>query len=76
MNFESVVTNGQVVVDVGSVLPDGTAVQVTVTPAPDPAPPKPEPTLKWLLRLAGTVHDMPSDFAKQNDHYIHGTPKR
>ena len=75
-NFESVVTNGQVVVDVGPALPDGTAVQVTVKAAEESATPAVQPTMKWLLRLAGSVHDMPSDFAEQHDHYIHGTPKR
>lgn len=29
----------------------------------------------WMLKFAGTV-DLPSDYAAQHDHYIHGTPKR
>jgi hypothetical protein len=38
---------------------------------------KPPSTLAaTLASLAGTVTDLPSDFAAQHDHYIHGTPKR
>lgn len=33
MNFDSVVHNGQVVLDLGGSLPEGTAVRVLVTPA-------------------------------------------
>ena len=29
-----------------------------------------------LLEIAAKVHGLPSDFAEQHDHYIHGTPKR
>ena len=33
-------------------------------------------TLLSLLKLAGTVRDVPEDFTAQHDHYIHGTPKQ
>lgn len=33
-------------------------------------------TLRGLLKLAGTLSDLPPDFAAEHDHYIHGTPKR
>jgi hypothetical protein len=29
-----------------------------------------------LLELAGTVEGLPSDYAENHDHYIHGVPKR
>ena len=29
-----------------------------------------------VLKFAGTVDDLPSDFAENHDHYIHGAPKR
>jgi len=29
-----------------------------------------------LLEIAEKVHGLPTDFAEQHDHYIHGTPKR
>ena len=34
---------------------------------------------KWgrnLAKLAGTVEGLPSDYALNHDHYLHGTPKR
>jgi hypothetical protein len=34
------------------------------------------PTLEGLLKIAGTVNDLPPDMAEQHDHYIHGTPRR
>lgn len=73
MNFESVVTNGQVVVDVGTALPDGTAVQVTVSPAAPPAPI--ENPHAWMTKYIGQAKGLPPDFAAQHDHYLHGTPK-
>jgi len=35
-----------------------------------------EPISKFLLRLAGCVHGLPSDLARNHDHYLYGTPKR
>jgi hypothetical protein len=32
--------------------------------------------LHGLLKIAGTVKNLPPDFAAQHDHYVHGTPKR
>jgi hypothetical protein len=29
-----------------------------------------------LLKLAGTVDDLPADMARNHDHYIHGAPKQ
>ena len=72
------VVNGVVVFDGGSAPPDGTKVRVTphlngaTTPAEDAAD---QPTLIDLLQFAGQAEGMPADFAKQHDHYIHGTPK-
>jgi hypothetical protein len=71
------VLNGVVVLDNGPNLPEGTKVRV----APEPTSAKPEGeepkgTLAFLLKYAGTVSDLPADFAEQHDHYIHGTPKR
>ena len=34
------------------------------------------PLAETLLSLAGTVHDLPPDFAAQHDHYIHGAAKK
>ena len=72
MSLEGTILNGVVVLDDGLQLPDGTRVEVIVrVPSAKPA------TLRErLLRLAGTVDDLPADMARNHDHYIHGGPKR
>jgi len=76
MTLVGTVRNGVVVLDDAPPLADGTRVQVLLsdsatTPTKDGAP-----TLRGLLKFAGTVHDLPPDMAEQHDHYIHGTPKK
>lgn len=71
MTIAGTVKNGVVVLDDSPRLPEGTRVQVVVPP--DVAN---EPALRGLLKLAGTVNDLPPDMAAQHDHYIHGTPRR
>jgi len=66
MSFLGKVENGVVVLPPEANLPDGTAVKI------EPV----EPALRKLLRLAGTVKNLPHDFAENHDHYLHGTPKR
>jgi hypothetical protein len=75
MNFESVVHNGQVVLNIGDALPEGTAVRVTLVPANEPTAAA-SPLGERLLKLAGIANDLPPDMAAQHDHYIHGQPKR
>lgn len=70
MTLEGTVSNGVIVLDQPGALAEGTRVHVIV-----PTEGK-KPTLAGLLKIAGSLQDMPSDFAKQHDHYIHGTPKR
>lgn len=71
------VQNGVVVLD-GPVPPDGTKLALTVLPEPTPPAQAdtPKGSLAFLLELAGTVPDLPPDFAAEHDHYIHGTPRR
>jgi hypothetical protein len=72
MSFEGQVQNGVVVLDNGQQLPDGTRVEVIVRELPVV-----KATLRdRLLKLAGTVDDLPADMARNHDHYIHGGPKR
>jgi hypothetical protein len=67
MSFEGTVQNGVVILDNSPQLADGTRVEVTVR----------EPTLcDRLLKLAGTVDDLPADMARNHDYYIHGASKR
>ena len=75
MTLQGTVTNGVVVLDQPGKLPDGARVEVIVKESAAPATAK-EPTLLGLLKLAGSLDDLPADFAAEHDHYIHGTPKR
>ena len=85
MTLEGVVKGGVIVLNDGTPLAEGTKVQVVVVPeTPQTKSPggdapvdKPMSDLaKMLLKHAGTITDLPEDFADQHDHYIHGTPKR
>jgi hypothetical protein len=71
MEYHGTVQNGVVVFDSPQPLPEGLKVKVVVEDTEAD-----QPTLLNLLNHAGALSDMPSDFAKQHDHYIHGTPKR
>lgn len=72
MSFEGRVENGVIVLDLPNQLADGTKVEVIVRDAPVG-----QATLRErLLKLAGTVDDLPADMAAQHDHYIHGTSKK
>jgi virulence-associated protein VagC len=69
MTYLGTVSNGVVILPPEARLPEG--AQVRVEPIGDA-----EPVGKKLLALAGTVKDLPEDFAENHDHYIHGAPKR
>jgi hypothetical protein len=80
MTLTGTVMNGVVVFDGGPVPVEGTKVAIEIRPAAAvgsaPTGDEPKGTLAFLLKYAGTVPDLPPDFAAQHDHYIHGTPKR
>ena len=71
MQWMGTIRDGKVILDDGAQLPEGTRVEITVVEQEVK-----EPTLAFMLKLAGTVNDMPPDMAAEHDHYIHGTPKR
>ena len=73
MTLQGIVQNGVVVLENGCPLVEGTRVEVLVQSKPTQDP---RPTLAGLMEIAGTVKNLPADFAAQHDHYIHGTPKR
>lgn len=70
MTIQGIIKNGVVVLDQSPPLADGTRVEVIV------ADEGTKPTLEGVLKLAGTLGDLPADMAEQHDHDIHGTPKR
>jgi hypothetical protein len=79
--MEGIVQNGVVVLGPGITLPEGTHVLVepipTVSSNAGPVTQQDgEGYLKWLLDLAGTANDLPTDMARNHDHYLHGAPKK
>lgn len=86
MTYTGHVENGLIVLENGTPLPEGTKVRVEVCippeTEPEPASPADErveggETLHDALKeFIGVVDDMPSDLARNHDHYIHGAPKK
>lgn len=72
MVYHGHVRNGVVVLDETSGLPEGAQVQVAVVP-----PAMDESTLgARLMNFAGKLEGLPSDLARNHDHYLHGAPKK
>jgi hypothetical protein len=72
------IENGQIVLNQEISLPEGMKVRVELlsdgetTPKAD-APPGTQ--FEHYKSIIGAIDDLPSDFAAQHDHYVHGTPK-
>lgn len=77
MELQGIVHNGVIVVNSRHPLPEGTSVTIRVeTVEAKEEQHKPITLSDRLLKLAGTVDDLPPDMARNHDHYIHGTPKQ
>ncbi len=72
MTYKGRVKGGVVVLEPGARLEEGAEVVVEQVPQSDEY----ASLREGLLNLAGTVKGLPSDMARNHDHYIHGTPKR
>jgi hypothetical protein len=68
MGYVGKVTKGTVVLPPEANLPEGTTVRVE--------PIATESLAARLKNVIGVVHDMPSDWAENHDHYIHGASKK
>ena len=74
MTYRGHVKNGVVLLDEPVGLPDGT--EVDVSPRGEPGDGA-EPTLgEKLLQYAGKARGLPSDLARNHDHYLYGVPKK
>jgi hypothetical protein len=72
MVYRGHVQNGIVVLDDMPCLPEGAEVQVAVIP-----PSIEDSTLgERLMKFAGKLEGLPSDLARNHDHYLHGAPKK
>jgi hypothetical protein len=79
MSFEGTVVNGVIVLDEPQTLDEGTRVEIIVRSKADRQSPKsegPETAKDLLMQFAGCMTDLPSDLARNHDHYLHGTPKK
>jgi hypothetical protein len=66
------VQNGVVVLEPPASLPEGAEVRVEVG-----APERSERTLgERLMKYAGVCKGLPSDLARNHDHYLYGVPKK
>ena len=71
MSMIGVVEDGKVVLPPGTQLPTGTRVRV------EPLPLEEEVSLGEALRgYIGMAEDMPTDLARNLDHYLHGAPRK
>ncbi len=72
MTLHGIVQNGLIVLDQGATLPEGTHVTVVA----DPIVEQPGSAKELLMQFAGCMTGLPSDLARNHDHYLHGTPKK
>jgi hypothetical protein len=77
MTYRGHVKNGQITLDEPVELPEGAAVNVDLVAVETEENGQEQPTI-WakLLKLAGTVEGLPSDLAKNHDHYLYGVLKK
>jgi hypothetical protein len=68
MGYIGKVKNGTVELPPEADFPEGASVRVE--------PIAPETLAARLGNLVGAVDDMPSDWAENHDHYVHGTEKK
>ena len=77
MTYRGTVSKGVVVLEPGARLPEGADVTVTVVGQPAAkSGPGPQTLAARLMKYAGAVKGLPSDLARNHDHYIHGTPRK
>ena len=81
MTYRGKVQQGVVVLEGGARLPEGAEVEVIPVEASSAsngdAPPAAGETLaQRLLKFAGAAEGLPSDFARNHDHYVHGSRVR
>ncbi len=72
MVYHGHVRNGVVVVEGSPDLPEGAEVRVELLAAEEQCS-----TLgQRLMRFSGVLRGLPSDLARNHDHYLHGVPKK
>jgi hypothetical protein len=72
MSYIGTVTHGVVVLPADAKLEEGTQVRVE----PVAEEPKVQTLGQRLMKFAGIAKGLPSDMARNHDHYLHGRPKK
>jgi hypothetical protein len=70
------VSHGVVIIDDGATLPEGAQVNVEVVEDVASKEQASDSLADRLKRLAGSAKDLPTDLARNHDHYLHGQGKR
>ena len=79
MTINGHVENGQIILDEPVPLVDGMKVRVELVNSEPTQPIEQQqpPTLYERYKsIIGIIDDLPPDFARNHDHYIHGQPKK
>ncbi|MBI1784052.1 hypothetical protein HYR69_02825 [Candidatus Sumerlaeota bacterium] len=80
MVYRGHVKSGMIVLDDRAQLPEGTEVEVQVHGQTTATPPKEStaaPTLNERLKsIVGRAQGLPSDAARNHDHYLYGLPRK
>jgi len=76
MTYQGTVKEGVVVLEGGVRLADGTRVEVHAVATSSEPSADPQSLGQRLMKHAGAVRGLPSDLARNHDHYIHGTPRK
>ena len=76
MELEGVVSNGVIIPDGPTVLPEGTRVRISPAIAQSINLTKPQSFGQRYSQFKGTIPGLPTDLAQQHDHHRLGTPKR
>jgi hypothetical protein len=71
MSYTGIIENGVVRLPSATGWTDGTPVRIEKIEAPQD---RNELTRK-LRQIAAQLDDLPADWAREHDHYLHGTPK-
>jgi hypothetical protein len=72
MTYKGHVENGVVVLDPPGRVPEGAKVEVQLLAEP----PSRSTVGQRLMKHAGVAKGLPSDLARNHDHYLHGTPRK
>lgn len=77
MTYHASVKKGALILDQPVDLPEGTRVEVEVRPATMPGESQSVPTLlEQMQGLVGRTAGLPSDLARNHDHYLYGRERK